>query len=127
MSDTIYEPQPAPAADRDDKWLTGLNYVLFLVGNIIGVSSLIAVVIAYARRDAAPNWLQSHYTYQIKSFWAALVGVVACSVMIMSVILSLFGLIGLALIWIWMAVRSVMGLIRVLDGRGQPDPHGMWV
>ncbi len=127
MSDTIYEPQPAPAADRDDKWLTGLNYVLFLVGNIIGVSSLIAVAIAYARRDAAPHWLQSHYTYQIKSFWAALVGVVACSVMIMSVILSLFGLIGLALIWIWMAVRSVMGLIRVLDGRGQPDPHGMWV
>ncbi|WP_203293135.1 DUF4870 family protein [Maricaulis parjimensis] len=127
MSDTIYEPNRAPAADRDDKWLTGLNYVLFLVGNIIGVSSLIAVVIAYARRDAAPNWLQSHYTYQIKSFWAALVAVVACTVMIFSVVLSPIGLLGLALVWIWMAVRSVMGLVRLVDGRGQPDPHGMWV
>ena len=127
MTQTIYEPTSTPAADRDDRLLAGLNYALLLVGNIIGVSSLVAVIIAYARRDSAPHWLQSHYTYQIKSFWAALVGVVACSVMIMSVILSLFGLIGLALIWIWMAVRSVMGLIRVLDGRGQPDPHGMWV
>lgn len=127
MSDTIYEPNPAPTADRDDKWLTGLNYVLFLVGNIIGVSSLIAVIIAYARRDAAPHWLQSHYTYQIKSFWAALVGVVACSVLMVTVVLAPLGLLGLALVWIWMAVRSVMGLIRVIDGRGQPDPHGMWV
>jgi uncharacterized membrane protein len=127
MSDTIYEPEGTPAADRDDKLMAGLNYVLFLVGNIIGVSSLVAVIIAYARRDAAPHWLQSHYTYQIKSFWAALVGLVACTLMVFTVILSPFGLIGFALIWVWMLVRSIVGLMRLLDNRGHPDPHGMWV
>lgn len=127
MTQTIYEPTSTPAADRDDRLLAGLNYALLLVGNIIGVSSLVAVIIAYARRDSAPHWLQSHYTYQIKSFWAAIVGIVASTVMIFTVILSPFGVLGFALIWVWMLVRSAVGLYRLVDGRGNPDPHGMWV
>ena len=127
MTQTIYEPTSTPAADRDDRLLAGLNYALLLVGNIIGVSSLVAVIIAYARRDSAPHWLQSHYTYQIKSFWAAIVGIVASTVMIFTVILSPFGVLGFALIWVWMLVRSGVGLYRLVDGRGNPDPHGMWV
>jgi uncharacterized membrane protein len=127
MSDTIYEPNDRSAADRDDKFLVGLNYVLFLLGNIIGVTSLVAVVIAYARRDHAPHWLQSHYTYQVKSFWGAFVGLVACTLLVVTVVLSPFGLLGFLLIWAWMAIRSVMGLIRLVDGRGHPDPHGFWV
>lgn len=127
MSDTIFEPGSSRSADRDDKLFAGLNYVLFLIGNIIGISSLLAVIIAYARRDQAPHWLQSHYTFQIKSFWTAVVGILACTLMIMTVILSPFGLIGLALVWLWMLVRGVVGLIRLLDGRGHPDADAMWV
>ncbi|WP_297735602.1 hypothetical protein [uncultured Maricaulis sp.] len=127
MSDTIFEPGSSRSADRDDKLFAGLNYVLFLIGNIIGISSLLAVIIAYARRDQAPHWLQSHYTFQIKSFWTAVVGILACTLMIMTVILLPFGFIGLALIWLWMLVRGVVGLIRLLDGRGHPDADAMWV
>lgn len=127
MSDTIFEPGSSRSADRDDKLFAGLNYVLFLIGNIIGISSLLAVIIAYARRDQAPHWLQSHYTFQIKSFWTAVVGILACTLMIMTVILSPFGLIGLALVWLWMLVRGVVGLVRLLDGRGHPDADAMWV
>jgi uncharacterized membrane protein len=43
------------------------------------------------------------------------------------VVLSPIGLLGFLLIWAWMAIRSVMGLIRLVDGRGHPDPHGFWV
>lgn len=127
MTQTIYEPTSTPAADRDDRLLAGLNYALLLIGNIIGVSSLVAVVIAYARRDGAPHWLQSHFTYQIKTFWAAIVGIVACTLMVFTVILSPFGLLGFALIWLWILVRSIIGLYRVVEGRGNPDPHGMGV
>lgn len=105
----------------------GLNYVLFLVGNIIGISSLLAVIIAYARREQAPHWLQSHYTFQIKSFWTAVVGIVAFTLMIMTVILAPFGLFGLLLVWVWMLIRGVVGLVRLLDGRGHPNADAMWV
>ncbi len=127
MSDTIFEPGSSRSADRDDKLFAGLNYALFLIGNIIGISSLLAVIIAYSRRDQAPHWLQSHYTFQIKSFWTAVLGIVACTLMIMTIILAPFGLIGLALVWLWMLVRGVVGLIRLLDGRGHPDADAMWV
>jgi uncharacterized membrane protein len=127
MSDTIYDPHHTPAADRDDRLLAGLNYVLFLVGNIIGVSTLVGVIIAYARRGDAPHWLQSHYTYQIMGFWTALVALVACALLVASVILSPIGLIGFALIWVWMLVRAIAGLVRLLDGRGHPDPHTLWI
>lgn len=127
MSDTIIEPGSSRSADRDDKLFAGLNYVLFLVGNIIGISSLLAVIIAYARREQAPHWLQSHYTFQIKSFWTAVVGIVACTLMIMTVILAPFGLFGLLLVWVWMLIRGVVGLVRLLDGRGHPNADALWV
>ena len=127
MSDTIIEPGSSRSADRDDKLFAGLNYVLFLVGNIIGISSLLAVIIAYARREQAPPWLQSHFTFQIKSFWTAVVGIVACALMIMTVILAPFGLFGLLLVWVWMLIRGVVGLVRLLDGRGHPNADAMWV
>jgi len=127
MSETIIEPGSSHASDRDDKLFAGLNYVLFLIGNIIGISSILAVIIAYARRERAPHWLQSHYTYQIKSFWTAVLGIIVCTFMIMTVILLPFGFIGLALIWLWILIRGVVGLVRLLDGRGHPDADAMWV
>ncbi|RKQ95152.1 DUF4870 family protein [Maricaulis maris] len=126
MSDTIIEPN-SQATDRDDKLFAGLNYVLFLIGNIIGISSILAVIIAYSRRERAPRWLQSHYTYQIKSFWTAVLSIVVCTFMILTGVLSLFGATGLALTWLWMLIRSVVGLIRLLDGRGHPDADAVWV
>ena len=60
MSDTIIEPGSTKSADRDDKLMVALNYVLMLIGNIIGVTSIIGLIIAYARRESAPNGLFSH-------------------------------------------------------------------
>jgi uncharacterized membrane protein len=36
-----------------------------------GFPSLIAVVIAYSQRDAAPRIVRSHFEYQIRIFWVA--------------------------------------------------------
>jgi uncharacterized membrane protein len=127
MNQTIYEPESGRAAERDERLMAGLGYVLILVGNIVGVTSLLAAIIAYARKDAAPGWLYSHYVFQIRTFWAALIGIIVCSLMIATVILSPFGLLGFALIWLWVLIRSVIGLIRLVDGRGNADPQGYWV
>ena len=35
-----------------------------LLGGALGV----AVIIGYARKDQAPNWLHSHYEFQIRTF-----------------------------------------------------------
>jgi len=127
MSQTILEPETDRAADRDERLMAGLGYVLILLGNIIGVTTLIAVIIAYARKDRAPGWLYSHYVFQIRTFWAAIFGIIASTGLIMTLILSPFGFLGYGLVWLWILIRSVVGLIRLVDGRGNADPEGYWV
>lgn len=49
-----------------------LNYgLLFAAIFFAGVPALIAVIIAYAQRDAAPPPIRSHHQFQIKIFWVA--------------------------------------------------------
>jgi uncharacterized membrane protein len=127
MSSTIIEPSENRAADRDDRLMAGLNYVLYLIGNIIGVTTVIGVIIAYARKDAAPSWLHSHYVFQIRTFWYAIAGLVINTIMFMTIILSPFALLGYGLTWLWVLVRGIVGLLRLVDSRGIGDPRGYWV
>lgn len=54
-------------------------------------------------------------------------GLVICTVMIVTIILSPFGLLGYAAIWLWVLIRNIVGFIRLLDGRGVGNASTMWV
>ena len=128
MSETYTDPTPTgpsgeDPADRDERLLVGLTYVLFLIGNIIGVTSIIGVVIAYVRRENAPAWLQSHYTFQIRTFWVSLIGVVVFGILT----LILIGFVGLLVVWLWLLIRSVVGLLRVIERQQIDDPRSFWI
>ena len=127
MTQTVFEPRSSRAADRDERLMAGLGYILMLIGNIIGVTSIIAAIIAYARKDTAPAWLHSHYVYLIRTFWAALFGIIACTILVATVILSPLGFLGFGLVWLWVLVRSIIGLIRLINGDAQSDAVGYWV
>ena len=49
-----------------------LIYILYLVGFVVAVTHLVAVVMAYLGRGKGEAWLDSHYTYQIRTFWIGL-------------------------------------------------------
>lgn len=57
---------------------------------IFGLPSIVAVVMNYLRRkDAVGTWIDSHFHWQIRTFWGAawstlLVGILSASVMIAS-------------------------------------------
>ncbi|MFS2317345.1 DUF4870 family protein [Maricaulis sp. D1M11] len=127
MSQTIYEPSEALPRDRDDRVIGIINYVLLILGNVTGITSIIAVILAYARREDATHWMTSHYTYQIRTFWIALVGVVICAILTVTIVgAPLAGLLGLAL-WVWVLVRSAAGLVKLAQGEAVADPHGFWI
>ena len=48
-----------------------LVYLLLLAAPLLLITSLIGVIIAYVYRDDAPEWLQSHFQLQIRTFWIA--------------------------------------------------------
>ena len=44
-------------------------YILYLVSLLFGITGIIGVVMAYINKDDAPEWLQTHYQFQIRTFW----------------------------------------------------------
>jgi uncharacterized membrane protein len=89
---------------------------------IFGWPSIIAVIINYVKRgDARGTWLESHFTWQIRTFWFALMW--ACLIFLLGALL-VFVLVGFA-IWavglfvlgIWAIYRIVTGWMRLRDRR----------
>jgi uncharacterized membrane protein len=93
-------------------------YVLYLAGFALGITALIGLVLAYISQAEAPSWLQTHYKFQIRTWWIGLLfGVVA---FILSFVLVGFFLI--PVIAIWLIVRCVKGLNAVTKQEPIGDP-----
>ena len=98
-----------------------------VVGSFLfGWPSLIAVVINYVRRDdVRGTWLESHFQWQIRTFWQAL----AVSVLILAVglpttlVLIGFGIlaIGFFLLGVWTIYRITRGWLRLSQREAMPD------
>lgn len=92
-------------------------YVLYLASVVIGLTGVIGVIIAYVNKSEAPDWLQSHYQFQIRTFW------IGCLFTFIGLLLMLVlvGWVVLLFTVIWLIVRSVKGL-QMLDKK-IPHPH----
>lgn len=88
---------------------------------ISGWPSIIAVIINYVKRgDVRGSYLESHFRWQIRTFWFALVWALIA-------LLFAFTFIGIpiafAVAWaagLWVLYRIVRGLLRLLDGKPMP-------
>jgi uncharacterized membrane protein len=120
------EVQPAPAPDGgrprgadDQSTMALVVYVLYLVGYVVGVTTLVGVILAYVYRREAPPWLQSHFEWQVRTFWILLAYVVVGS------ILTLVWIGFLLLFWafVWSLVRNIKGLVTLTHGQPVSAPR----
>jgi uncharacterized membrane protein len=92
-------------------------YILYLVSLLVGITSIVGVIMAYVNQGAAPEWVQSHYRFQIRTFWIGMlygvIGVVTCIIII--------GAFWLVFVAIWWIVRCVKGMQQI--SRGLPYEH----
>ena len=104
--------------------LIGLTSAAFIVtAFIFGLPSIVAVVMNYARRSQAQGtYLESHFRWQIRTFWYALFG--AAAIWIVSVpLIPLLGLgivvlfFSLLLLGLWVVYRVAKGWLRLRDQR----------
>lgn len=105
-----------------DTNIAKIIYVLYLLGVVSGITAVIGVVMAYVYKDSAPDWLKTHYEWQIRSFWMVLLyGIIAgllCLILIGFLLLFLVGL--------WWIVRAVKGLKYLSEGAAYPN-HQSWL
>ena len=87
---------------------------------VFGWPSIIAVIINYVKRgDVQGTWLETHFRWQIRTFWFGLLSVVLCGLFV----LATLGL-GLIFVWfplglvtIWFIYRVVRGWLALSNGR----------
>lgn len=119
---------PRPSADDDNSMaptldgsdLVKLVYLLNFAGYFTGgLTTIIGVVLAYVKRGDASDWAETHYTYQIRTFWMSLLyGLV--SVLLMIAVVGFFLIFAVI---IWSIVRNVKGFLWANDGEEVPDPE----
>lgn len=109
---------PSLTEDKEAR-LPLIIYVLYLAGFVTGFSSIVGIVIAYVNKGEGPEWIQSHYQFQIRTFWLGLL--IGIGAVILMIPLFFTGpLIPLA-VAIWFIVRCVFG-IKYLSRR-EPHPN----
>jgi uncharacterized membrane protein len=110
------------ADDRpvDEKHLSTVAtvvYALQAAGFFVGITWLVAVIVDYVKKDdAAGTWLESHYRWQIRTFWWGLLWGVIGGVLSLIVI----GFLVLAADAIWIIYRIVKGWLRLSERRAVP-------
>ena len=101
--------------------LTGiLGPVTIVSAFLTGWPSIIAVILNYVKRgEARGSWFESHFRWQIRTFWFGLLWIGLCILFI----IATFG-IGIIVAWLpigivslWFIYRIARGWIALRDGR----------
>ena len=96
-----------------DKNVATVIYALQAATFFTGITLLISVIVAYVKReDVQGTWLESHFKWQITTFWSSflwsVVGVVTLMIGVGFVILFFNS--------IWLIYRIAKGWLRLNDG-----------
>ena len=101
--------------------LTGILGAATVVGAFLtGWPSIIAVIINYLKRDAARGtWIESHFRWQIRTFWYGLLWVALCMLFIIGTlgIGILIAWLPLGLVTIWFIYRVARGWLALRDAK----------
>ena len=126
--DTYREPDPS-----DLTW-THVIYALHASGVVLGVAtsafivtsflfglpSILAVILNYVKRsDVRGTFLESHFRWQIRTFWFALLWIALATLISVPFMLVLVGFLTLAVaavvVGLWVLYRVIRGWLRLVD------------
>lgn len=114
-------PQGSPAISVERlaslRRLTLAVYVLYALSWLVGITALIAIMINYIKRaDVAGTLYESHFTWQIRTFWWALLGALLGG---LSLVVGV-GFLIWAATFVWTLYRLVKGWLYWNDRKPLP-------
>ncbi len=99
--------------------LIGLTTFHTVVGMFVfGLPSIVAVIMNYARRSATVGtYLESHFRWQIRTFWFAALWWLVCLLLIFTLIGIVIAIPGFVVLTIWIIYRVARGWLALKDHR----------
>lgn len=104
--------------------ITGVIGAAFVVTAFLsGWPSIIAVILNYVKRsDVRGTFLDSHFRWQIRTFWFALLWVVIALLLTITIILAPAAWIIVVIAGLWVLYRIVRGWLALVSDRPMPVP-----
>jgi uncharacterized membrane protein len=96
------------------KRLTALVYALQIAGFFVGLTFVAGIIINYVKRkDVEGTWFESHFRWQIRTFWF---GLLWCGIglALLVVLVGVLILMGAA---VWVLYRAIKGWIELSEGK----------
>lgn len=115
---------PPTEPRRSDRWLepgktnVQIVYILYLVGFAVAITPLIGLIVAYINRGKGGGWVDTHYTYAIRTFWIGLLYSLIAALLMM----LLIGFVIIVAVVIWVIVRCVIGLQKASNEEPIANP-----
>lgn len=95
------------------KWAM-IGYALQAASFVVGISYIAALIVAYLKRpEARGTWVESHYLWQIRTFWYSLLWGILAAIAWM----WMAGVVILIATLIWITYRVVVGWIRLSENQ----------
>ena len=130
----MQEPVPAdpqvvrPSLVQLTHIIYGLHAIAVLVGVtsaatvaggfVFGLPSLIAVFLNYLKRsDVNGTWLESHFRWQIRTFWFTVLWLVIYGLLIITIVGIPIAWILIAILGLWVGYRVIRGWVALADAR----------
>ena len=83
-------------------------------GFVFGLHSLVAVFLNYLKRgDVSGTWLESHFRWQIRTFWFTLLWLMIYGLLIITIIGIPLAWILIAMLGLWVGYRVIRGWVAL--------------
>jgi uncharacterized membrane protein len=100
--------------EKSAKSLTTLIYVLYAASFLVGITAIVAIVMNYIKKgDVAGTFLESHFRWQIRTFWFGLLWSVVGGLLMVVVV----GWAVIAANFVWLIYRIVKGFLRLNENK----------
>jgi uncharacterized membrane protein len=93
-----------------------------IVGSFIfGWPSIIAVLINYVKRgEASGTWLESHWRWQLRTFWWAVLWALVAGLLVLTIIGIPVAWLMIGVLGVWLLYRVIRGWLVLLDHKALP-------
>ena len=107
---TVEVTDVSPVTPATGRTLAHVVYALQAVALVTGIPMLIGVIINYVTRgEVRDSWVDSHYRWQIRTFWYSVLWTVLGTV----TVVILVGYLVLTLAYLWLIYRIAIGWIKL--------------
>ena len=119
MNDQLVLDQPLQSAKTLAWWLY-IGHALSLVFSL-GMLSFVPLIINYIKRDdTRGNFVHSHHSWQIRSFWWYIAWLIGGGVLWVTVIGIPAALLVWGVAWLWKGYRLIKGIIDLNENKTMP-------